>query len=192
VTPRQLRRRNDEEADERAVVAPERQRRDDPVPTELDTRGDDGIAPGFRLAHEPTGERPDGRRVVTASVLDGPAEPVFVPGHETDPIMRPRPPDSVGQTRERAFTLVARAERTMQCSGDPLCTHLHECAQGQPHESDDPARNSEPVLRKSETCERDDHAAEREQLGSFLQLSWPSEVDHVRRRSTAELVELGG
>ena len=35
---------------------------------------------------------------VTASVLDGPAEPVFVPGHEPDPIVLPRPSDGVGQS----------------------------------------------------------------------------------------------
>ena len=54
-----------------------------------------------------------------------------------------------------------------------------------------PPAHREPVLRKSETRERDHHAAEREQLGSFLQLSWTGEVDHVLRRSTAEVVELG-
>src|SRR6186997_79024 len=132
----QLRRGDDEEANQRTVVSPEGEGDDDTASTELLSRCDDRIASRFRLAHEQAGERCRRQRVVSARVLDRSAKSVLVPGHECDPVVLPDARDGVRQAREDALALLTCAESTMECRGGPFGLHANHCAERQPGDGD--------------------------------------------------------
>src|SRR5205085_9466566 len=74
-----------EEADERAVLAPQGEREHRVVTRELVDRSDDDLGAGFGVAHEPADEPRLGRRAYASFVLDRAAEAVLGPRDEAGP-----------------------------------------------------------------------------------------------------------
>src|SRR5262249_26098788 len=159
---------DDEEPDERARLAPEREGEHDAVAVEIGLGGDERRGARLRLANEPA-EQSLLRRALAPPALDVPAETVLVPGDERAPRQGPRLPDEVeqrGEDRAPLRSLQRRAERVGEPCRPGACAHL----ENDPRDADPDADRSQPRFVEAEPAQQDHEPAEREQVGTLLEV----------------------
>ena len=100
----------DEEADESAVLAPERERQGRALAPELAAVVEDQLTPGLGLAEKPARHLRHGDTTRAARELDRAVGAVVVPGDEEGELLRPRPLEGVDEPEEERRALARPVE----------------------------------------------------------------------------------
>src|SRR5436309_13273521 len=100
--------------------------------------------------------------------------------------------DGLGKSREDRVAVAPGSERSVESRSDPFRAKNDEGAERQSGNRQAGAAGGEPTLGEPEARQREDDAAEHEQLGALLELGRSGDADPVGRRRAADLRELLG